>query len=112
MLDYKTVAVGGPYDGRPVVLRAALCRWRSGVGLDSVRRRWSRTLEVLVEVSALGTGAECLESVSSGIAMSWKHLRHGVVGRESWWRWRSKSTCALTTRVIVSTAATLTTVGV
>jgi len=113
MLDYKTVTVGGPYDGRPVVLRAALWRGRSGVGLGSIRRRRSGRLEVFVEVTALGTGAECLQSVSSGVAVSWKHLRQGVVGGESRWRRRSKSTCSLTTRtvvVIVSMAVTSTTV--
>jgi len=76
MLDNETVAVGSPYDGRPVVLR----RRRSRVGLGSIRRRRSGRLEIFVEVAALGTGAECLQSVSGGVAVSWKYLRQGVVG--------------------------------
>ena len=48
VLDYKTVAVGGPHDRRPVVMWTTFWRRRIRVGLGSCRWRRSGRLEVLV----------------------------------------------------------------
>lgn len=112
MLNYKTVAAGGPYDGRPIVLRTAFWRRRSGVRFDSFSRRRPGRLEVLVEISAVRTGAESLESVSGGVAVSWKYLRHRVVGRKTRRRRGEKPRGALTTVIVRRAAVTSVTVSV